>query len=128
MRLLLGIAVLLLLAPIAAPANAQPAAMVLWDEGVAAALHDQFAVAGCDRGAYALHRQTCLANPLNVSLERSPFDRLTPLDQLALLVDRYKDLHLNRELGPRTRLRLKSRVMTLYDHEAELRLSLSIRF
>lgn len=81
----------------------------------------------CRTNPYALYRQTCVNNELNISLERAD-DRLTVLDQLALIVYRYKDLNLDAELRRNVKLKLMVSLANLYEQEAKARLTLRIRF
>jgi hypothetical protein len=52
----------------------------------------------CRTDPYSLYRQTCVNNELNISLEHSSSEqRITVLDQIAMLVYKYKDLKLGKK-------------------------------
>ena len=116
------------LAASGAPAAAQGGAVVLWDQHIASAMNELLlSDEGCRGGPYAASRQACLGHQLNLSFERHPF-YVTTLDQIALFVDRHRDLKVNKEIRPGTELKLNARLTNVYNEEAEVRLKLEIRF
>jgi hypothetical protein len=113
---------------LARPAAAEPAPLFAWDLSVAPAT----SVAGsagepCLANPYALFRRGC-ADELNVDLERSNTQRLSTLDQLVLLADRYKSLNLDTDVEPNTKLKFTIGLINLYQQDAQARLTLRIRF
>lgn len=109
-------------------ASADGTAMVLWDRHVARSMNEALlSDDNCRYGPYRLYRQTCVGNELNISLERQErYDTL--LDEVAVMVHRYRDLNLKRDIRPGTRIRFKARLSNIYKQEADIRLSLRVQF
>ena len=113
----------------AGPAAAQSAGMVLWDLHLAGNANELLVSDDrCREGPYRLYRQTCVGNELNITLERDDERDETLLDRVVVFVDRYKDLNLDRDLSPGTKFKLKAKVSNLYQQEAEVRITLRVRF
>jgi hypothetical protein len=112
------------------PAGAQSTnGVVLWDRHIAGALHELLlSDNSCTLGPFRLFRQTCIGNELNINPDRLDDYPLTTLDEFALFVHRYHDLNLNRELQPGTQIKLRANLSNVYKEEAEIQLSLRIRF
>lgn len=120
---------LILLAGIARPASAGDDELVFWDQGIARAVNDSLAVdEACRPSPYALYRQTCVGNSLNVTLERDPFDHLTFLDHIALFVNKYKDLNTTQQIMPGIRFKMGVNLSNAYQQEAVLHARLRIRW
>jgi hypothetical protein len=83
----------------------------------------------CRTNPYALYWQTCVNNDLNVSLDRSASEqRITIVDQIAMLIYKYKDLRLGTKIRPNTKLTLTVGLLSLYEKETKAQLELRIRF
>ena len=122
----LGVGLLLVAA---GPAAAQSNAMVLWDRHIAGAMNEALlSDDACTLGPYRLYRQTCVGNELNINLDQLDQHPVTTLDEIALFVHRYHNLNLNRDLQPGTQLKLRANLSNVYREEAEIQLSLRIRF
>ncbi len=103
--------------------------MVLWDRHIAGAVHELLmSDNACHLGPFRLYRQTCVGNELNIDPDQDTVFPLTTLDEIALFVDRHKDLKLNRELRPGTQLKFRARLSNIYNEEAEVQLTLRVRF
>lgn len=81
----------------------------------------------CRANPYALYRRGC-PDELNTGPERPDSRRLSPLDQLLLLADRYKALNLDTEIGQRARLKFNFGLIDLYQREAQARISIRVWF
>lgn len=128
-RFLKSLAALVLAALYAGPAAAQSGATVLWDLHLAGTMNELLVSDDhCREGPYRLYRQTCVGNELNITLERDDEREDTLLDQVVVFVHRYKDLNLDRDLSPGTKFKVKAKVSNLYQQEAEVRVTLRIRF
>ena len=124
-RLFLLLAGLLLCAP---PALAESARSVVWDLNVAPAVGQSIAADPCRPNPYALHRQDCSDEGLNISLEASEAPRLSTLDRIALFLDRHKDLNLDTNLHSSAKLKFTVGLANIYTQEAHARVMLRIRF
>lgn len=119
---------LIFLTSIARPASADDD-LVFWDQGIARAVNESLAINEyCRPSPYALYRQTCVGNSLNVTLERDPFAHLTFLDHLALFVDKYKDLNTTQQIMPGIRFKMGVNLSNVYEQEAVLHARLRIRW
>lgn len=108
---------------------AQAAEMIVWDQGIASAVHeDLVAQERCRYSSSTLSRPSCGGNELDISVQPMPSHRLSVLDRIALFVYRYKDLKLNQEIRPGTKLKFEANLSNVYQKEAAVRLSLRIRF
>ena len=113
---------------LALPARAEEAGMVLWDQHLALSMNEALISDDpCHAGPYRRYRQTCVGNELNISLDRE-FRQETLLDEIALMVHRYRYLNLNREITPGTSFRFKAQLSNLYRQEAEVRLTFRVLF
>jgi len=109
------------------PALAEPAQTVALDLSLAPETDD----AGnggqpCRANPYALYHRGC-PDQLNPRPERFG-EHLNILDQLLLLVDRYKDVKLEDDIRPNAKLKFTMSLLNLYEQEAKARLELRIRF
>jgi hypothetical protein len=111
----------------ARPALAQSNTSVVWDLNVANAVGDSFAAA-CRPNPYVLDGHGCVAGELSISVARSDEPRLSTLDQIALFLDRHKDLNLDTDLHSSTKLKFSVGLANLYSQEAKARVELRIRF
>jgi hypothetical protein len=113
---------------LAQPAVADEADTMVWDFNVAGAVG---ATPGgenlCRPNPYGLYRRSCAPHELRFD-DDDDGPRLTMLDRLALFVYRYKDLNLDADLQPNTKLKFSMSLMNLYEQEAKARVELRIRF
>ena len=106
---------------------AQSADMTVWDQEIASAAHqDPGARERCRYSSSSLSRPGCDGNQLSV--QSIPSHRQSVLDRIALFVYRYKDLKLNQEIRPGTKLKFEANLSNVYEQEAAVRLTLRIRF
>ena len=111
------------------PARAGPDGMVVWDDSLAQALDRSLTTNdACRPSPYALFRQTCVSNELNITLERSPFDNLTYLDHIALFVNKYRNLNASRQLVPGVKLKINLNLTHVYEQQAKLEARLGVRW
>jgi hypothetical protein len=111
------------------PALAQDGVITLWDQHIASAMNEMLTGDDqCRFGPYFIYRQTCITNQLNITLERDPFERLTLLDRVAILVYKYRDLNLDQRIASGTELKFKASLANLYQQEARVHLSLRFTF
>jgi hypothetical protein len=111
----------------AAPAGAGD--LVFWDQSIATAINNSLAIdEACRPSPYALYRQTCVGNSLNVTLERDPFEKLTFLDHVALFVNKHKNITTTQQIMPGIRFRLGVNLSNIYQQEAKLEARLRIRW
>ena len=111
------------------PARAGADGLVFWDQSLAAALDRSLtANDACQPSPYALYRQTCVSNPLNVTLERDPFENLTYLDHLALFVNKYRNLNASRQLVPGIKFKVNLNLTNAYQQQAKLEARLGVRW
>jgi hypothetical protein len=123
------ILVLMLTLTGARPALAQDNVITLWDQHIASAMNEMLIGDNqCRFGPYFIYRQTCITNQLNITLERDPFERLTMLDRVAILVYKYRDLNLDQQLATNTELKFKLSLANIYQQEARAHLSLRFTF
>jgi hypothetical protein len=120
---------LLLLTSLGRPAVAHADGIVFWDPSIESALNRSLANDACRPSSpYAIYRQTCVGNSLNITLERDPFERLTFLDHVALFVHKYKDLNTTQQIVPGIKFRLGVNLSNIYEQEAKLEARLRIRW
>jgi hypothetical protein len=113
----------------ARPALAQENVITLWDQHIASAMNEMLISDDqCRFGPYVLYRQTCVTNQLNITLERDPFQRLTLLDRVAILVYKYRDLNLDQQIARNTELKFKLSLANIYQQEARAYVSLRFNF
>jgi hypothetical protein len=113
----------------ARPALAQDDVITLWDQHIASAMNEMLTGDDpCRYGPYFIYRQTCVTNQLNITLERDPFERLTLLDRMAILVYKYKDLNLDQRVASGTELKFKLSLANVYQQEARAHLTLRLTF
>jgi len=118
-----------LLAGIGHSARANADGLVFWDQSIAVAIDESVAINEvCKPSPYALYRQTCVNNSLNVTLERSPFDRLTYLDRLALFINKHRNLNATQQLMPGIRFKLNLNLSNVYQQQAKLEARLRVRW
>lgn len=111
------------------PALAQDDVITLWDQHIAGAMNEMLTGDDqCRLGPYFLYRQTCVTNQLNITVERDPFERLTMLDRVAILVYKYRDLNLDRKVATNTELKFKASLANIYQQEARVHMSLRFNF
>jgi hypothetical protein len=108
---------------------AQAAEMIVWDQEIASTVHEDFgARERCRYSSSSLSRPGCGGNELDISAQPIPTHRQSVLDRIALFVYRYKDLKLNQEIRPGTKLKFEANLTNIYEQEAAIRLTLRIRF
>ena len=110
------------------PALAQSATSVVWDLNVANAVGDSYTTTTCRPNPYVLGADDCSSGELSISVAPSHEPRLHALDQIALFLDRHKDLNLDTDLHSSTKLKFSVGLANLYSQEAKARLELRIRF
>ncbi len=81
----------------------------------------------CFTNPYALYWQSCVNDDLNISLNESE-PRITIVDQIAMIIYKYKDLRLHTKLRPNTKLTFTVGLLSLYEKETKAQLELRIRF
>jgi hypothetical protein len=118
-----------LLTIVGQPALAKDDGLVFWDQSIATAIDNSLAIdAACRPSPYALYRQTCVGNSLNVTLERDPFEKLTFLDHIALFVNKHKNITTTQQIMPGIKFRLGLNLSNIYEQEAKLEARLRIRW
>jgi hypothetical protein len=120
---------LFVLTSLVRPAIAHADGLVFWDPSIETALNSALASDACRPSSpYALYRQTCVGNSLNITLERDPFERLTFLDHFALFVHKHKDLNTTQQIMPGIKFRLGVNLSNIYRQQAKLEARLRIRW
>jgi hypothetical protein len=118
-----------LLTIVSQPALAHADDLVFWDQSIATAINDSLAIdEACRPSPYALFRQTCVGNSLNITLERDPFEKLTFLDHVALFVNKHKNITTTQQILPGIKFRLGVNLSNIYQQEAKLEARLRIRW
>jgi hypothetical protein len=118
-----------LLTIVSQPAAANADDLVFWDQSLATAINDSLAIdEACRPSPYALYRQTCVGNSLNVTLERDPFEKLTFLDHVALFVNKHKNITTTQQIMPGIKFRIGVNLSNIYEQEAKLEARLRIRW
>ena len=111
------------------PEAATADGLVFWDQRIATAVNNSLAVnEACRPSPYALFRQTCVTNQLNVSLERSPFEKLTFLDHIALFVHKHRNITKTQQIVPGVNFRVGVNLSNVYEQEAKLEARLRVRW
>lgn len=131
MRFRFGISILglFLLASLGRPALANPDGLVFWDQSIATAVNNSLAIDdACRPSPYARYRQTCVSNELNITLERSPFDKLTYLDHLALFVYKHRNITTSQQIIPGIKFKVGVNLSNVYQQEAKLEARLGVRW
>ena len=120
---------IVLLATIAQPAAARAQGLIVSDQHIASAAHNSLMVnEACRPSPYARFRQTCVSNQLNITLERSPFEKLTFLDHIALFVHKHRNVTTTQQIMPGIKFRLGVNLSNVYEQEAKLEARLRIRW
>ena len=118
-----------LLASIGQPANAHADGMVFSNQSIATAVNNSLMVnEACRPSPYALYRQTCVSNQLNVTLERSPFEKLTFLDHIALFVHKHRNLTASQQLMQGIKFKVGVNLSNVYQQEAKAEARLGVRW
>ena len=131
MRLRFGILLLgvFLLAGLVRPALANADPLVFWDQSIATAVNNSLAIDdACRPSPYARYRQTCVSNELNITLERSPFEKLTFLDHIALFVHKHRNVTATQQIMQGIRFRIGVNLSNIYEQEAKLEARLRLRW
>jgi hypothetical protein len=112
------------------PALANADGLIFWDQSIQAAVNNSVAIRnGCEpTNPYVLYRQTCVGNPLNVTMERDPFERLTYLDRLALFVNKHRNLTATQQLMKGIKFKVGVNLSNVYQQEAKLEARLRVRW
>ncbi len=118
-----------LLIDVGHPAHAAADGIVFWDDTIEEALDRSLTANGaCQPSPYALYRQTCVSNELNVTTDRDPFANLTYLDHLALFVNKYRNLNASQQLIPGVRFKVNLNLTHVYEQQAKLEARLGVRW
>jgi hypothetical protein len=118
-----------LLASIGQPAAARADGLVFSDQSIATAVNNSLVVnEACRPSPYARFRQTCVSNQLNITLERSPFEKLTFLDHLALFVYKHRNLATSQQIMPGIKFKIGVNLSNVYQQEAKLEARLGVRW
>jgi hypothetical protein len=112
----------------ASPALAQSQTSVVWDLNVASAVGASLTDPTCRPNPYVLDGHRCSTGELSISVAPSNEPRLSTLDQIALFLDRHKDLNLDTDLHSSTKLKFSLGLANIYSQEAKARVELRIRF
>jgi hypothetical protein len=111
------------------PTRVDAQALVLGDESVAAAARNSLMVnEACRPSPYARFRQTCVNNSLNISLERSPFEKLTFLDHIALFVHKHRNVGTTQQIMQGIKFKIGVNLSNVYQQEAKVEARLRIRW
>jgi hypothetical protein len=103
--------------------------LVFWDQSIATAINNSLAIDEvCRPSPYALYRQTCVSNELNVMLERSPFEKLTFLDHIALFVHKHRNLSASQQLMQGIKFKIGVNLSNIYQQEAKVEARLGVRW
>jgi hypothetical protein len=131
MRLRLAILIFGVFLPInvGQPTLANADGLVFWDESIATAVNNSLAIdEACRPSPYARYRQTCVNNSLNITLERSPFEKLTFLDHIALFVHKHRNLTATQQLMQGVKFRIGVNLSNVYQQEAKIEARLRLRW
>jgi hypothetical protein len=112
----------------ARPALAQSATSIVWDLNVASAVGASLTDRTCRPNPYLLDGHGCSTGEVSISVAPSNEPRLSTLDQIALFLDRHKDLNLDTDLHSSTKLKFAFGLANIYSQEAKARVELRIRF
>jgi hypothetical protein len=129
LRLLILVFGVFLLVNLGHAARANADGLVFWDQSIAMAVSDSVAVdEACRPSPYARFRQTCVNNSLNISLERSPFEKLTFLDHIALFVHKHRNVGTTQQIMQGIRFKIGVNLSNVYQQEAKVEARLRIRW
>jgi hypothetical protein len=118
-----------LLASIGQPAAARADGLVFSDQSIATAVNSSLMVnEACRPSPYARFRQTCVSNQLNITLERSPFEKLTFLDHIALFVYKHRNVATTQQIMPGIKFKIGVNLSNVYQQEAKLEARLGVRW
>ena len=112
------------------PATADADGLLFSDQSIATAVNNSVAIdEACQpSNPYVLYRQTCVGNSLNITLERSPFEKLTFLDHIALFVHKHKNLTTSQQIMKGIKFRIGVNLSNVYQQEAKVEARLRIRW
>jgi hypothetical protein len=103
--------------------------LVFWDQSIATAVNNSLMVdEACRPGPYAKFRQTCVKNQLNITLERSPFEKLTFLDHIALFVHKHRNVTASQQLMRGIKFKIGVNLSNVYQQEAKVEARLGVRW
>ena len=120
---------LFLLAILGRPAPANAEGLIFSEQSIATAVNSSLMIdEACQPSPYALYRLTCVNNQLNITLERSPFEKLTFLDHLALFVHKHRNVATSKELISGVKFRIGVNLSHVYEQEAKLEARLRVRW
>jgi hypothetical protein len=118
-----------LLANLSQPSGAHADGLVFWDQSIAAAVNNSLMIdEACRPSPYAKFRQTCVSNQLNITLERSPFEKLTFLDHIALFVHKHRNLNATQQLMQGIKFKIGVNLSNVYQQEAKVEARLGVRW
>jgi hypothetical protein len=111
------------------PTRANAQALVLGSESIATAAKNSLALdEACQPSPYARYRQTCVNNSLNITLARSPFEKLTFLDHIALFVHKHKNVGTTQQIMQGIKFKIGVNLSNVYQQEAKVEARLRIRW
>jgi hypothetical protein len=111
------------------PTRVNAQGLALGEESIATAARNSLAVnEACQPSPYARYRQTCVNNSLNISLERSPFEKLTFLDHIALFVHKHRNVGTTKQLMRGIKFKIGVNLSNVYQQEAKVEARLRIRW
>jgi hypothetical protein len=118
-----------LLTSIGQPSRGHADGLVFWDQSIATAVNNSLMInEACRPSPYALYRQTCVTNQLNITLERSPFEKLTFLDHIALFVHKHRNLSASQQLMQGIKFKVGVNLSNIYQQEAKVEARLGVRW
>jgi hypothetical protein len=124
--LILGV---FLLAGIGQPAAARAQGLVFSEQSIATAARNSLMInEACRPSPYARFRQTCVTNQLNITLERSPFEKLTFLDHIALFVHKHRNLNATQQIMQGIKFKIGVNLSNIYQQEAKVEARLGVRW
>ena len=119
----------MLLASFGKPASAHANGLAFSNQSIATAVNNSLMIDEvCQPSPYALFRQTCVSNKLNITLERSPFEKLTFLDHIALFVHKHRNIATTQQLMPGIKFKVGVNLSNVYQQEAKLEARLGVRW
>ena len=103
--------------------------LVFWDQSIATAVNNSLMVnEACRPSPYAKFRQTCVSNQLNITLERSPFEKLTFLDHIALFVHKHRNVTASQQIMRGIKFKIGVNLSNIYQQEAKVEARLGVRW
>jgi hypothetical protein len=103
--------------------------LVFWDQSIATAVNNSLMVdQNCSPSPYYKFRQTCVKNQLNITLERSPFEKLTFLDHIALFVHKHRNLNATQQIMQGIKFKIGVNLSNVYQQEAKIEARLAVRW